>query len=285
MLDPGKRPDLVWLPVDALTVDHRYQRTLESRRSQKLIETIAANFRWSAFQAILATRSGKAYLVIDGQHRVEAARRCNLAEVPAVVTDAVSLAEQAAAFVQANTSRVSVTPYALYHARLAAGEPEALAVDRLCKAAGLSIPRYPIPADKLQPGQTLALATIAKLPRAVGDGVAALALRTVATAFAQRVGAARAQIISATATVLANTPAERRASVADAAVRSLAERGPAWFASRAISRRDKLGGTEISALCQILDEEIRRLSDEASADSTDSFIKPLTREQLMRGRA
>lgn len=49
--DPGKKPQLKWLPVAQLSVDHRYQRTLESRRSQLLVDRIAERFRWGAFAA------------------------------------------------------------------------------------------------------------------------------------------------------------------------------------------------------------------------------------------
>ena len=54
-MDPGPRPEVGWIAVDRLTVDHSYQRTLDSSRSKKLVRAIAARFRWSAFQAILTT--------------------------------------------------------------------------------------------------------------------------------------------------------------------------------------------------------------------------------------
>lgn len=283
-IDPGPLPTLLWLPVDRLTVDHRYQRTLESRRSQKLIDAIAARFRWSAFQAILAakTASGAAWLVIDGQHRVEAAKRCGMSEVPAVVVTAASLAEQAAAFVEANTARISVNAFALHHARLAAGEPEALAVGRLCAAAGISIPRYPIPADKLKPGETLALDTIRQLPRRYGDGVASLALATVAQAWGGRQGAVRAPIIQGVGRLLSDAPDAERAAMAERVRGFLATRNDGEFHLRALSRKQKLGGTVVSAMVALIGEEVRRTAEAAPAN--DGFIRRPSREELMRGR-
>jgi hypothetical protein len=281
-IDPGPRPEIAWLPVDRLTVDHRYQRTLESRRSQKLIEAIAGDFRWSAFQAILAVRSeGQALKIIDGQHRVEAARRAGVTEVPGVVLPLASLAEQAAAFVRANTDRVAVNEFALHHARLAAGDPEAEAIDRLCRTAGVAIPRYPIPADKLKPGQTLALGTITKLPKRYGDGVALLAMRTVASANLSRVGAIRAPVIQAVALLLGARAAEERTDMADKIVRYLTAHGDLTI--RALNRRAASGGTMVSAMADIIKEGAMRLAAPLAAEG-DGFLKPLSREQLMRGR-
>jgi len=167
---PGPRPELRWLPVDRCAVDERYQRSLNSDRSKALIERIAAGFRWSCFQAVLAVKDGERWLILDGQHRVEAARRRKIREVPAVVVTAGSIAEQAAAFVRANLDRVAVNAFALHHARLVAGEERAALIDRICREAGLSVPRYPIPADNLKPGQTLALGTISMLIGKLGEG-------------------------------------------------------------------------------------------------------------------
>jgi ParB-like chromosome segregation protein Spo0J len=146
MSDPGALPELAWLPVDKLDVDPAYQRTLDTKASQKLIQKIADGFRWISFQAILATPVGKGddkrWLVIDGQHRVAAARLCEIEHVPAVVVAEASQSEQAAAFVGANRNRVPMSAQALYHAELAAGEPEALTIARLAAAAGIAIVRH-----------------------------------------------------------------------------------------------------------------------------------------------
>ena len=280
---PGKRPDLKWLPIDRLSVDHRYQRTLESRRSEKLVDAIAADFKWAAFQSIQATPDGKrGWLVIDGQHRVEAPRRRGIKEVPATVIDAASLADQAAAFVRANTQRVAVNNFALHRASVTAGDRSAIAVDRLCKAAGIEIPAYPIPADKLKPGQTLALATIARLPARFGDKVAADTLRTVGAAYADRAGALRAPVIQAVALLLREAERDERVGVADKIREHLARTDPTKLAVSALSMRGRSGGTEFAALVQIIRKAIE--SERRATSAGSGFIKPPTRDQLMGRR-
>lgn len=205
--DRGKKPALAWLPVARLTVDPQYQRDTGSRRSQKLIETIAGNFRWSRFGVVLAVKHGKGWHVIEGQHRVEAARACgDIETIPAVVLPHATLEAAAADFVAINRDRVTVTPLHIHHAMLAARDPVALSVDWACRAAGVTICRYPIPSDKIERGHTLAIGCITRLVRLKGeafvgdvltrvlrlskeaDAVNAAAIRYVA---AQRGGAAR----------------------------------------------------------------------------------------------
>lgn len=279
----GKRPELKWLPVAKLSVDHRYQRTLESERSQRLIARIAERFHWTAFQAVLATkRPGGGWLIIDGQHRVEAARLCGEAEVPAVVVDASTMAEQASAFVQSNMDRVTVNPFALHRARVAGGDPTALAIDRLCKKAGIEIPPYQIPADKLKPGQTIALGTIARLSIRFGEKVAAATLKAIADAYVDRTGALRAPVIQAVAILLKEAENDERAGV-DILIREyLARMDPKKLELAALSLRGRNGGAEFASLVNIIRKAIE--GGRALPVAGGSFIKPLTREQLMRGR-
>jgi hypothetical protein len=108
-IDPGPRPELAWLPIERLFVDERYQRDLKQRH----VNRIAENFRWSRFQAVLVTKCDKGWSIIDGQHRVEAAKVCGLDLIPAVVIDQADIAEQAASFVWANAARATVPAQAM----------------------------------------------------------------------------------------------------------------------------------------------------------------------------
>jgi hypothetical protein len=204
----GPRPQLRWLPIDSLTVDRTYQRTLDSKASQRSIARIAGEFRWSAFQAILVTPAlaDDFYLILDGQHRVEGARRAGHGEVPAVIVATASTAEQASAFARANRDRVAVNAFALHHALLAAADAAAGTIDGACRAAGIEIPRYPIPADKLKPGQTMALATIAEIVARHGIAVAVPALVAVADAYREESGRLRAPLLRAVAAIVAERP-------------------------------------------------------------------------------
>lgn len=181
--DLGKKPELAWLPIGKLSVDPKYQRDTGSRRSKHLIEKIAAGFRWSRFGVVLAVAHKGGWHVIDGQHRVEAARqRGDIAHVPAVVLPHATIEAAAADFVAINRDRVAVTPYHIHYAQLAAGDPEALAMDRVCKAAGIEICRYPVPLANMKPGQTLAVASIGRLIKLKGEAFAVQVLERVAAA-------------------------------------------------------------------------------------------------------
>jgi hypothetical protein len=203
--DFGKRPELRWLLIHDLYVDPTYQRTLESRRSQALITKITAGFSWSRFGAVLVTSTKRGYAVLDGQHRVEAARAVGIRNVPCVIIDAGSTAEQALAFVAANMDRVVVNPFALHHALIAAGDADALEIDNVCRCGGVSIPRYPIPAKNLKPGQTLALGAIASGIKTFGPSAMIAALSALADAFKNQSGRLRAPLIKAAARLLIKT--------------------------------------------------------------------------------
>jgi hypothetical protein len=247
----GDKPELRWLPVDCLSVDNRYQRTLNTRAGRKLVAEIVANFAWSAFQAILATPAGAGWLIVDGQHRVEAARQLGIAEVPAVVVTSVSVVEQALAFVTANKQRVAVNNYALHHAAVVGGDPLATEVDRVCREAGVSVPRYPIPEINLVPGQTLALSTITSLVKN-DAALATLTLRCLAEAYRRTKGALRAPTIAAAALVLERRPKPDRPASAGIITSFLSQRTSADLAIEALKHRGKYGGTMKEAIAGML---------------------------------
>lgn len=196
----GRPPDLKYLPIAELVVDTTYQRTTTSARSRKLIDRIAAGFKWAHFQAIIATPLGKGkFAIVDGQHRVEAAKRRGLARVPAVVIDALGAAEAAEAFIAANRDRVAVNPLQIHVAALAARDPDALRVRRVCEAAGVRLLRYPVQAKQMKPGETMALGAIRRTIAEAGEDAAAAALRLVARAARAQGGTIRAAIIRAVA--------------------------------------------------------------------------------------
>jgi hypothetical protein len=177
--DFGPKPALVWLAIDKLAVDAKYQRDTSSRRSQQLIEKISASFLWARFGVVLTVKNKEGWFVIDGQHRVEAARRCGIPSIPCVVLPHATVAAAAADFVAINRDRVAVTPLHIHHAQLAAGDPVAQAIERVCRSAKVEICRYPVPSDKMKPGQTLAVQTIARLIKIRDEAFATAVLQRV----------------------------------------------------------------------------------------------------------
>lgn len=192
----GKKPKLVWLPVAKLAVDPKYQRDIGSRRSRNMIAKIAADFRWSRFGVVLTVKNAKGFWVIDGQHRVEACRaRGDVPEVPCVILPHKTVAEAAADFVAINRDRVAVTPLHIHWAMLAAGEKLAVDVAQACREAGVSICRYPVPADKMKPGETLAIGAVQQLVKRGGAALAAKVLKNTVQRFGTMPGAIRAPAI------------------------------------------------------------------------------------------
>lgn len=175
----GKKPQLAWLPVERLGVDPKYQRDTGSLRSRRVIEKIAVEFRWARFGVVMVVaQGGQRWHVIDGQHRVEAARRRgDVTRVPALVLPHATLAEAAADFVAINRDRVVVTPLHIYHAELVAGGAEALAIDRVCRDAGVEICRYPVASNRMNARQTVAVASIGRLVRLAGEDFTVKVLR------------------------------------------------------------------------------------------------------------
>jgi ParB-like chromosome segregation protein Spo0J len=207
------RPDLEWIPVASCEADASYQRSIEGKASQRVIEAIAGAWSWAACGAILVMRAGaERFTVIDGQHRIEAAKRCGVDYLPGVVLAEMPVALQAQAFVSANRNRVQLTPHALHYARLAAEDIEALRVDAAVRRAEIVIARYPVPADKIKPNVTLAVGAVYRLVRRLDTDGAADVLAAVAEPFRAMRGMLRAPILCAAGQLYEATPtqAQRR---------------------------------------------------------------------------
>lgn len=193
---PTPKPELRWLPVNRLSVDMGYQRSLETRRSQELIARIAANFDWALFGTVMTAPLGlDTWELMDGQHRVEGAKRAGVVEVPSVVIQTPDAAARARIFRAANQERVTMHAFALHHAAVKEGDPQAVEVARLCAAVEIDIPRAPVPRASLKPGQCLALACLRKLARDPRRDLVARTLRTLRAAFIDEVGGLQAHLI------------------------------------------------------------------------------------------
>ncbi|BAE50551.1 ParB N-terminal domain-containing protein [Paramagnetospirillum magneticum] len=272
VMDFGQRPELGWLPVALLSVDEAYQRKIDSRASQKAIDQIVGNFKWSCFGTALVTQKDEGWLIIDGQHRVEAARRLDIKTVPCIVVHQATMAEQAAIFVATNQVRVQVNPYTLFHARLAARDPLAIEVQGLCDEARLAIPKYPVQKDRMGAGQTLALATLEKIVKG-GNPAARAGVIAAGHACEGRPGAATAVVLQAAAAAAMAKPNSI------SAIQN-------WLRGRDsgelnLRYRGSAGTSELA-------QRIARAVDaapKASASMVDGGrIAPPTREQLMAGR-
>ena len=155
-------PQLLWVDIDKLVIDERYQRPI-SARNRQAIRRIAAEFQWSRFSPVLiAPIPGGKYAVIDGQHRAHAAALCGFESIPAMIV-LVAPEEQALAFIEINTRQIRVGRELVYRAALSAGEDWAIKCRDAVEAAGCRLMTSKYSNDKKKPGMVFAISLIQRM--------------------------------------------------------------------------------------------------------------------------
>ncbi|MBN9335289.1 DUF6551 family protein [Devosia sp.] len=156
--DPGEVPVIDWLDKNLIDIDPTYQRGLDEARVQKIVDW----FAWDSFGAIVVAPAEEGrYHAIDGQHRLEAAKRHPKVDLlPAVIIVGRGLVAEAETFVNVNGARKNVSPLEMYWAQLTAGDPEAETVKQVCERAGVKLLRYPGSNGKYAVSETVAIAAL-----------------------------------------------------------------------------------------------------------------------------
>lgn len=187
----GLMPALQWAPLDLLDLDHSYQRAADNPASLRLIKNIARDWDWNLCLPLIAARRPGVveFFVVDGQHRLAAARLRNkmmenpdISQLPCVIVAYDGAEAEAAAFVALNEQRRPLSPLEIYRAALTAGETEALAIDKLVKAAGLSIALHGA-TGQMKPGEICNIPGIRRAMRRWGEGATGQALQIMAEAW------------------------------------------------------------------------------------------------------
>lgn len=202
-----KRPTMKWMAVSELVVDCSYQREIGQRGGNN-VKKIAQAFDWCQFGPVvvaLARGERGKYAIIDGQHRVTAAALCGIKELPCLVVEA-DHERQAAAFAAINTQVTAPTPMQLHAARLVAGDVQAVLLDRVCRESGVTIMRYPVAAQNMKPGETLAAGQLRNYLGRYGKDILGTALRCITKTADGNIGMVRAPIIAALCSVFAAEP-------------------------------------------------------------------------------
>jgi hypothetical protein len=180
----GNLPALQYLLPAQLSIDPAYQRSIEGEGSQRLIRKIAQFWNWDLCQPLVVSRRDDGALyVIDGQHRLEAARlRGDIAQLPAVVVQYAAMADEAASFVHLNEARRPLTKLEVFKAAVASGDTESCAIVAAMEAGGLSLaPHANI--ISWQPGMVMNIAGLQVAWREHGAAVFTRAARVIATAW------------------------------------------------------------------------------------------------------
>ena len=162
-------PKLAWLSLDQLVINADYQREL-SVSSLALIRKLVADWDWNRFKPLSVAPIGDGrYEIVDGQHTALAAVTHGAIEtLPCVILSTVTTVEKAEAFVGINADRISLTPYALFRARVAAGDDEAVAVAEGLERAGVTLVPQIRYENEVPPGVTACVTTLLGLARRGG---------------------------------------------------------------------------------------------------------------------
>lgn len=204
----GALPKLQFLKVSSLVIDTSYQRDILGHGA-KNITHIAREFQWIKFSPIVVAKiEGGKYAIIDGQHRAHAAALRGISQVPCQVV-AADYKQQAEAFAAINSQFTAVHGLQLHEARMQAGEPRAVALGKVCKDAEVVICRYPVPADKMKTGETLAVGKLYQMLDKYGAPTLTAALSCIRKTRQGYTGYLRAPLIQALCATLDAEPAWR----------------------------------------------------------------------------
>lgn len=198
-----EKPSLKWVEPTSLLVDGTYQRDL-SERSIRLIRRMIEGFAWNRFKPPIVVQTGAASLhIVDGQHTAIVAATLKIPKIPVFVVKADSLDERARAFVGHNSDRIVVSPFDIYRALLASGDPDASDVDNVCRRAGVRI-RYISPSSAIAEGDTAAIGVVRGLVRRRGVIPARKVLQCLVKA--KRAPITAAEILAAERIICAERP-------------------------------------------------------------------------------
>jgi len=136
----GTPPTIEWRAIGDLLIDGEYQRRIDTQDAQRLIRSIALDWDWRLCAPLTCARRDTGLYVIDGQHRLEAARaRGDILHLPCIVSTFGSVGEEAKMFVAVNHQRRTMAPIDKFRAAIAAGDERAIEIKQLIEGAGLII--------------------------------------------------------------------------------------------------------------------------------------------------
>ncbi|MDA3857272.1 MAG: ParB/Srx family N-terminal domain-containing protein, partial [Roseovarius sp.] len=156
------QPMLIWVKLDELVIDHRYQRDI-TLPGRKAIQRIADWFDWKKYQPILVAPSeGGRMAVVDGQHRTHAAALIGIEAIPAM-TVPMTPAEQAEGLVSINRDRIRMSVHNTYRAELAAGAEWAILAKAAVEAGGCALATSNPSGATKKPGTVFAINLVRKM--------------------------------------------------------------------------------------------------------------------------
>lgn len=192
----GERPQLDWVDVSLIDVDHNYQREVDGKSVRKILGA----FRWDHFGAVvLAAKPDGRFNVTDGQHRVKAAQlHPGVTHVPALITSLTEMAGEAENFLVINRARRAVSTVEIYWAGLASGDASTIRVRDVLARAGCEVCAA---AGEYRPGHTMAVTAVGRAIERSGEAATVAALKTIRQAWPSDAKALRGTLIAALARI------------------------------------------------------------------------------------
>lgn len=169
--NPGPAPRIINLRVDQLVINEEYQRDL-SKNSLDQIRRMARVFDWRSYKAlsVAPTDHPDIFEVVDGQHTaIAAVTNGYVKELPCLLQSSSDLRDKAASFIGINTSRIALTPAAIFNAKVAAQDNIAIAVTCAMSAAGVRLLTLPPNNYRFSTGDTMAISTLQEIAKKRGE--------------------------------------------------------------------------------------------------------------------
>ena len=126
---------IAFLPVGQLRIDHLYQRTLMLPKVKKM----AASWSDAKADSITVSARPNGFYVLDGQHRLAAARMAGVHGLWALIHTNLGQDQEAALWVALNTERSRPKATQIFRAKLASNDDDAQALQRVCAELGWAI--------------------------------------------------------------------------------------------------------------------------------------------------
>lgn len=241
----GARPELRWVRVDLIDVDHNYQRKVDGKAVEKILKA----FRWDHFGAVvLAPKADGRFAITDGQHRVKAAQlHPQVDEVPALVTHLDGMVEEARNFLVINRARKAVTTIETYWAGIAAGDAACLRVQDALTKAGCDVVAS---SAEYRVGHTNAVSAVTRALERYGDKAVTEACQVIRKAWPTDTKALRGTLITALSKLIRGNPEVDR----DRLVKVLAPKSFAEMTAAAEAFRKLSGGDAPTAISKTVAE-------------------------------
>lgn len=130
------------LSPDELTIDHSYQRELDEGR----VNAMSKDFDLARVGVpVVSLRKDDTYVVLDGQHRVEAMRRAGYrtTKILCEVHNGLSARDEAELYLKLNGGRKAIGVHDKWKARIRSQDPGAIEIAKIVESLGLRIGRVP----------------------------------------------------------------------------------------------------------------------------------------------